>query len=94
MLENKSINTEQNAQFTKKVMNLKKLEHPILVTSAFHMERVVLNFSRIGVKVVPYPSDFQTNHNINIYPSKFVPADLMNTRLALKEYLGILALKI
>jgi uncharacterized SAM-binding protein YcdF (DUF218 family) len=92
-LENKSLNTEQNAQFTKKVMELKRLKHPILVTSAFHMERAVLNFTRLGIKVLPYPTDFQTNQNISIYPSKFVPDDLMNIRLALKEYLGILAVK-
>jgi uncharacterized SAM-binding protein YcdF (DUF218 family) len=93
-LENKSLNTEQNAKFTKKIMSLKKLKHPILVTSAFHMERAVLNFTRIGIKVVPYPTDFQTNRNMSIYPNKFVPADFLNTRLALKEYLGILAVKI
>jgi uncharacterized SAM-binding protein YcdF (DUF218 family) len=93
-LENKSLNTEQNAEFTKKVMNLKKLKRPILVTSAFHMERAVLNFSRFGITVVPFPTDFQTNQNMAIYPSKFVPSDLMNARLALKEYLGILALKV
>jgi uncharacterized SAM-binding protein YcdF (DUF218 family) len=91
--ENKSLNTEQNAQFTKKVMKLKRLDHPILVTSAFHMERAVLNFTRLGIKVLPYPTDFQTNQNISIYLSKFVPDDLKNIRLALKEYLGTLAVK-
>jgi uncharacterized SAM-binding protein YcdF (DUF218 family) len=94
IFENKSLNTEQNAQFKKKVMDFKMFEHSILVTSAFHMERAVLNFTRVGIKVVPYPTDFQTNHNITIDPSKFVPADLRSARLALKEYLGILALKI
>lgn len=94
ILENKSLNTEQNALFTKKVMKLKRLKHPILVTSAFHMERAVLNFTRLGIEVLPYPTDFQTNQNISMYPSKFIPDDLMNIRLALKEYLGILAIKI
>lgn len=92
IIENKSLNTEQNAYFTKKIMNEKNFEHPILVTSAFHMKRSILNFSRIGIDVIPYPTDFKTNQTITIYPNKFVPSDLQNVNLALKEYLGILIL--
>jgi uncharacterized SAM-binding protein YcdF (DUF218 family) len=93
-LENKSLNTQQNAAFTKTIMKTEHFHHPILVTSAFHMERAVLNFSRIGIQVTPYPTDYQTNKKLIIYPNKFVPGDFLNTRLALKEYLGILSLKI
>lgn len=92
LTDNKSLNTEQNAEFTKEIMSREKFHHPILVTSAFHMKRSVLHFSKVGVKVVPFPTDYRAGQKIVIYPSKFVPADLMETRLALKEYLGMLPL--
>lgn len=92
--ENKSLNTEQNAQFTKRILKTKGFKKPILVTSAFHMERAVLDFSKAGVHVVPYPTDYQTNQQLSYYPSEFIPSDSMNTRLALKEYLGILAVSL
>lgn len=93
-LENKSLNTEQNVEFTSQILKNKKFKQPILVTSAFHMERAVLNFSKTGIRVVPYPTDYQTDQKLILYPGKFIPKDLENTRVAVKEYLGILALSL
>lgn len=91
LLDNKSLNTEQNAEFTKKILSTHHFKQPILVTSAFHMKRSVLNFSQQGVTVQPYPADYITDATIAVYANQFVPSDLANIRLALKEYIGILA---
>ncbi|XJZ27000.1 YdcF family protein [Bacillota bacterium Lsc_1132] len=92
LLDKKSLNTEQNAKFTKQILSAGHFKHPILITSAFHMKRAVINFAQQGVQVLPYPTDYITNKTIAIYANQFVPSGLENTRLALKEYLGILAL--
>lgn len=90
----KSLNTEQNAEFTKQILSEQHFHHPILVTSAFHMKRSVINFSRQGVQVQPYPADYITGSKVAVYANQFVPSSLENARLALKEYLGILALRV
>ncbi len=58
IIETKSINTTQNAKFSAEILNEKNLHKPILVTSAFHMTRSVLNFKQQGVEVIPYPTDY------------------------------------
>ncbi len=92
LLDRKSLNTEQNAKYTKEILVASNFKHPVLITSAFHMKRSVLNFEKQGVSVQPYPTDYITSNQIAIYGNQFVPSGLENTRLALKEYLGILAL--
>ena len=58
IVETRSINTTQNAKFSAEILNKKNLHKPILVTSAFHMTRSVLNFEQQGVEVIPYPTDY------------------------------------
>lgn len=58
IMETESINTTQNAEFTEEILRTRGFEHPILVTSAFHMRRAVLAFEQQGVEVTPYPSDY------------------------------------
>ncbi|MGG5255400.1 YdcF family protein [Neobacillus sp. SM06] len=93
LLDRKSLNTEQNAIYTKKILTASHFKYPIVVTSAFHMKRSVLHFEKQGVSVQPYPTDYRTSKKIAVYGNQFVPSGLENTRIALKEYLGILALK-
>ena len=52
-VENQSLNTRQNAQYVKRIMDENGFTRPILVTSAFHMERSVLNFTRAGYRQRP-----------------------------------------
>jgi uncharacterized SAM-binding protein YcdF (DUF218 family) len=58
LVESKSVNTTQNAIFSAQILREKNLNKPILVTSAFHMRRAVLNFEQQGFEVIPCPSDF------------------------------------
>lgn len=95
ILENKSLNTSQNALYTKEVLEEQGFEKPIVVTSAFHMYRSVLQFEKVGIEVIPYPTGYQANIHKIYSVEDFIPrADaLMNVRLTVKEYVGILASK-
>lgn len=61
LLEERSRNTRENAQFTKEVL----AQHPdikslVLVTSAFHQRRALGCFARVGLYPTPFPVDFRT----------------------------------
>lgn len=95
LIENRSFNTSENAKFSKTILDANGLSKPILVTSAFHMHRSVLQFEKYGMEVIPYPTDYQTNTKRIITYNDFIPTTygLNNFRTALKEYIGILAVK-
>lgn len=90
--ESKSLNTTQNAEFTKKLLVKNNFKKPLLVTSAFHMKRAVLQFKRYSQEVTPFPTDYQSNVKQVIQIADLVPsADAMlEVSSTLKEYLGIL----
>lgn len=96
IVEDASLNTEQNAKYVKKILTEQGFTQPILVTSAFHMERSVLNFKKQGVIVQPYPTDYFTSRESRLNINKFAPsADAFrNSYIVLHEYLGILAAKV
>ena len=45
-IEDKSLNTEQNAKFTAILLKKHHFKKPILITSAFHMVRAVQHFRK------------------------------------------------
>ncbi|MDQ0243658.1 uncharacterized SAM-binding protein YcdF (DUF218 family) [Bacillus fengqiuensis] len=92
LTETRSLNTKQNALYTKEIMEERKWEHPIVVTSAFHMERAVRNFAQAGLEAQPYPTDYKKSFALEAHPNNFVPTSSTYTGIALKEYLGILTL--
>ncbi|MDP4179818.1 MAG: YdcF family protein [Bacillota bacterium] len=93
ILESKSMNTTQNAQLSKEIVSKYGFYRPILVTSAFHMERAVRQFEKVKMSVTPYPTDYKTNIHRRFFINDLIPsADaLSNINLSLKEYIGILA---
>lgn len=94
--EDESKNTEQNARYTKTLLKRYGFKHPVLVTSAFHMQRSVLDFHLEGISVLPYPTDYQSSLRQRLYVNQFVPSAqaLSLTATAVHEYLGILAAKL
>jgi len=60
MMERRSLNTRENAEFTKAMVSPKSGERWLLVTSAHHMPRSVGIFRRVGFEVEPYPVDWRT----------------------------------
>ncbi|HAG10164.1 MAG TPA: YdcF family protein [Desulfotomaculum sp.] len=93
--EDRSLNTEQNALYIKQIMQQYKFKKPVLVTSASHMRRAVLNFDKIGVDTTPYPTDYKANSNFEFSAGMLVPSasEILDTSIIIKEYLGIWALR-
>ena len=99
LIETKSVNTTQNAIFSAEILRQKNFSRPMLVTSAFHMKRAVLNFSRQNIEVIPYPTDYTVSHNPKFRYTKLRPqaeALLLNVtvlqevlRTAVTEYFNI-----
>ena len=97
IMENKSLNTTENANFTKVLLTKYNYTKPILLTSAFHMYRSVINFNNAGIKNLEiYPCDYSTNKKLSMDFNSFVPSSssLSSSSLALHEYLGVLQLLI
>jgi uncharacterized SAM-binding protein YcdF (DUF218 family) len=59
MMERRSRNTQENAEFSKILAAPKPGERWLLVTSAYHMPRSVGNFRKVGFAVEPYPVDWR-----------------------------------
>ncbi|QWU14845.1 Uncharacterized SAM-binding protein YcdF, DUF218 family [Paenibacillus sophorae] len=95
LIENRSLNTEQNAEFTAALMKEHGLSRPVLVTSAFHMQRAVAEFRQAGMEVQPYPTDYHISAAASAawYAGKLAPSPgaIETVGTTLKEYLGILA---
>jgi uncharacterized SAM-binding protein YcdF (DUF218 family) len=91
IVEAASRNTEENARYTKALLERYRFQHPVLVTSAFHMRRAVVDFAKVGVSVVPYPTDYQVSVHMYWYPNLLVPNGyaMFLVWTALHEYLGI-----
>ena len=89
LVEDRSLNTRQNAEFSARILREHDLSQPILVTSAFHMERSVLNFSKQGLMVTPYPADYMVSREQKFHYIKLAPSagSLQGTVTVLQEKL-------
>lgn len=74
IVEADSLNTRQNAMNSHRLMMENGLSKPILVTSAFHMERAMLNFAKEGYEPVAVPADFRYSKNRSMHFNRFVPS--------------------
>ena len=90
-VEGRSLTTGQNAHYSAEILRRKGYAHPILVTSAFHLPRAVLNFEKEGFAVTPYPADFWVSGNSQLYAIKFAPnaSALLTNTVYLQEKLRI-----
>jgi uncharacterized SAM-binding protein YcdF (DUF218 family) len=98
-LEHESVNTYENALFSKDILEEKGIKKIILVTSASHMRRSVALFEQQGFEVIPAPTDYSVTENswnqlwepklvtqiFNILPTA---ENLSETTKILKEYFG------
>ncbi|MCB2293589.1 YdcF family protein [Clostridium algoriphilum] len=95
IIENKSLNTAENAKFTEVLLTKYQYTKPILITSAFHMPRAVINFNKSEIKNFQiYPADYTTNKTLSVTFNSFVPSSssFNYSSIALHEYLGIIQL--
>ena len=90
LIEDKSRNTFENANFTFDIIKPKMEENWVLITSAFHMPRSVGAFRKAGWRVIPYPVDFMTAGDIVFRPSFNFRGGISAFSRALHECLGLL----
>lgn len=57
LLETRSRNTRENAEFTAALLKQREVRRILLVTSALHMRRAVAEFHRTGLQVIPAATD-------------------------------------
>ncbi len=98
VLESRSLNTYENAVYTKEILNQKNIKQILLVTSATHMPRSLAIFKKQGINAIPAPTDFMISER-NLIENQFstesrilsyIPdtESLDRTTQALKEYIG------
>jgi uncharacterized SAM-binding protein YcdF (DUF218 family) len=90
-MERQSRNTQENAEFSKKLVQPKSGERWLLVTSAYHMPRSVGLFRKADFPVEPYPVDWRTDGSEALLEfSNVENTGLTRTDLASREWLGLL----
>lgn len=85
LLEPKSRNTFQNAQFTRAIIQKEKPDQIFLVTSDIHMKRAKLFFDYFKINPVPAASTHE-EPIVSLEPSSF---NLALSDMAMHEYMGI-----
>lgn len=95
VLERRSRNTVENAEFSKALAGPKSGERWLLVTSAFHMPRSVGLFRKAGFAVEPYPVGWRVGGRGDLLtfaiPSS---AGLDHVDTGFREWLGLAAYRI
>ena len=98
LLESRSLTTYENAVYTKEILERRKIERIILVTSAAHMPRAMAIFRKQGINAIPAPTDYMVSDRnlienqvstqsriISLFPN---PESLDRTTQIIKEYIG------
>lgn len=84
VLEEKSLNTWQNAQFSASLLKARKAERVYLVTSGLHLRRSQLYFQHFGVQASPIRADY-ARAVMSAIPLAY---NLLLMDFALHEYTG------
>ena len=92
IMERRSRNTQENAEFSRALVAPKAGERWLLVTSAFHMPRSVGLFRKAGFAVEPYPVDWRVGGPGDLLAfSNVANEGLVRTDLAVREWIGLAA---
>jgi uncharacterized SAM-binding protein YcdF (DUF218 family) len=91
LLQRRSRNTWEDANFAKEQLNPQPGEIWVMITSAFHMPRAVGCFRQVGWEVIPYPVDFLAGEH-SWFGFEVNPVySLGLLTVASKEWVGLLA---
>ena len=90
IFEDQSRNTAENAVFSSQIVQPKKGETWILITSAFHMPRTVGSFRKVGWDVTPYPVDYNTRKAKTLPVHFNFAGGVGSLGGAIHEFLGLL----
>jgi uncharacterized SAM-binding protein YcdF (DUF218 family) len=95
IMERRSRNTQENAEFSKALASPKRGERWLLVTSAFHMPRSIGVFRRAGFNVEPYPVDWRVGEGADLLTFSTVALEgLGRTDIGIREWMGLVAYRI
>lgn len=91
LLDDRSRNTEENAQFAKQLAGATEGQTWLLVTSAFHMPRAVGLFRKADFPVIPWPADYLASgtEGVRIKPDQSTE-NISVSNIALREWVGLL----
>ncbi|ARU47286.1 hypothetical protein Sdiek1_0102 [Sulfurospirillum diekertiae] len=95
-VEDKSIDTYQNAELSKVAFEKAGLKEPTiyLVTSAYHMKRSIRLYEHFGFKVIPAATNFKINAKTKDEWDYLPNAHAFyKSYVALHEYMGLFSLK-
>lgn len=90
--EGTSRTTFENAANTDAILAENGLENCLLITSAFHMPRAVGLFRKLGIAVIPWPTDYRTTGTAR--PGFDFSQPALNAQLtttAIREWVGLAA---
>ncbi|MBC7486847.1 MAG: YdcF family protein [Cytophagaceae bacterium] len=90
-IEDKALNTHQNAVLTKALINKEGLQGPfILITSAFHMNRAFDCFKKEKIECIPFPVDYYSMDEIDNPLEYVIPevSPLNNFTILVRELSG------
>jgi uncharacterized SAM-binding protein YcdF (DUF218 family) len=102
--EGRSLNTRDNAVYTKEILQQNNFKTILLVTSAMHMPRSMAIFKKVDINAIAAPTDYRISQLEIDQPSRQIESvilallpnesDLSLTTSALREYIGILVYKL
>lgn len=73
IVEDNSINTNENAKFTAKIIKLHHFQTIYLVTQAYHMKRSMMLFHENGVTPIAAPTDYTHSDDAMTKELMFIP---------------------
>jgi uncharacterized SAM-binding protein YcdF (DUF218 family) len=92
IMERRSRNTQENAEFSKAIAAPKAGERWLLVTSAYHMPRSVGLFRKAGFAVEAYPVDWRVGGSEDLRRLTVFSVDgLARVDIGLREWMGLTA---
>src|SRR5262245_22191846 len=92
LLDDRSRNTIENAEFSKTIAQPKPGERWLLVTSAYHMPRSIGVFRQAGFAVEAYPVDWRTRGAVDVWrPFATMGDGLRRADTAMREWVGLAA---
>jgi uncharacterized SAM-binding protein YcdF (DUF218 family) len=90
LIESESRDTYENALFSKRLCIRKGLQHPILVTTGYHMKRALYCFESVKLMAAPSPCELTVQPRQSFSWRRLLPnaSSLHAAAVALHEWLG------
>ncbi|MCG6858675.1 MAG: YdcF family protein [Salaquimonas sp.] len=92
--EYRSRNTWENAVYTAALVGDDKSYPWLLVTSAFHMKRALGCFRKVGMNVIPVPTDFRADPLRFPWLTGDMAGQFLKMNILAKEWIGLFAYRL